>query len=323
MHDDMDDGADPEAEVVSLSPRTLLDSSRYACEICGQMFRREQNLVFHRRGHDMPRKRRDAAAAPRKKRRDEAAASRKKRVFVCLEPSCLRHHPSHALADHIGIKKHFLRKHGGHRQWACARCSKAYAVLNDYKAHVKTCGTRIFTRVDSFVEHRDTCSAAVGVSSPSVRGVAAAAASKPTARSPCRSSPSSDSVMAGVAVRNPAAPAFHRFLNQGPTPPTGIRGGGPHNLELQLMPPSCYAAATHSPQVPISLVDDDVGTELRRSIGFCSGDNRGGEFRPSLFTGHVVEERAVTGRYGYGELRDDRLILGLMRQRQHAMMNNV
>jgi transposase-like protein len=161
MMTDMDDGADPEAEVVSLSPRTLLDSSRYACEICGQMFRREQNLVFHRRGHDMPwkrdpaaaaapRKRRDAAA-PRKKRRDEAAASRKKRAFVCPEPSCLHHHPSHALADHCGIKKHFLRKHGGHRQWACARCSKAYAVLNDYKAHVKTCGGHsacgpIFTR---------------------------------------------------------------------------------------------------------------------------------------------------------------------------------
>ncbi|KAM0903816.1 hypothetical protein ACQ4PT_018427 [Festuca glaucescens] len=132
---------DPEAEVVSLSPQTLLDSSRYACEICGQMFRREQNLVFHRRGHDMPWKR-DPAAAPRKKRRDEAAAPRKKRVFVCPEPSCLHHHPSHALADHTGIKKHFLRKHGGHRQWACARCSKAYAVLNDYKAHVKSCGTR-------------------------------------------------------------------------------------------------------------------------------------------------------------------------------------
>ncbi|KAK1614889.1 hypothetical protein QYE76_020406 [Lolium multiflorum] len=157
MMTDMDDGADPEAEVVSLSPRTLLDSSRYACEICGQMFRREQNLVFHRRGHDMPPKKRDAAAAPpRKKRRDEAAASRKKRAFVCPEPSCLHHHPSHALADHCGIKKHFLRKHDGHRQWACARCSKAYAVLNDYKAHVKTCGGHscgsIFTRSSDGLE---------------------------------------------------------------------------------------------------------------------------------------------------------------------------
>ncbi|XP_047078694.1 zinc finger protein SHOOT GRAVITROPISM 5-like [Lolium rigidum] len=143
---------DPEAEVVSLSPRTLMDSSRYACDICGKMFRREQNLVFHRRGHDMPwtLKKLDAAAPPRRKRRDEAAASRKKRAFVCPEPSCLHHHPSHALADHCGIKKHFLRKHGGHRQWACARCSKAYAVLNDYKAHVKSCGGHsggpIFTR---------------------------------------------------------------------------------------------------------------------------------------------------------------------------------
>jgi hypothetical protein len=112
--------------------------------------------------------------------------------------------------------------------------------------------------------------------------------------------------MAGVAVRSPAAPAFHRFLDQGPTPPSGIRGGGAHNLELQLMPPSCYPAATHSPEAPISLADDDVATELRLSIGFCTGDNRGGEFRPPLFTEHVVEARPETGRYGYGELRDPR-----------------
>jgi len=46
--------ADPDAEVVALSPRTLLESDRYVCEICGQGFQREQNLQMHRRRHKVP-----------------------------------------------------------------------------------------------------------------------------------------------------------------------------------------------------------------------------------------------------------------------------
>jgi DNA-directed RNA polymerase subunit RPC12/RpoP len=125
-------GADPDAEVVSLSPRTLLESDRYVCEICGQGFQRDQNLQMHRRRHKVP----------WKLLKREAGEAARKRVFVCPEPSCLHHDPSHALGDLVGIKKHFRRKHSGHRQWACARCSKAYAVHSDYKAHLKTCGTR-------------------------------------------------------------------------------------------------------------------------------------------------------------------------------------
>jgi hypothetical protein len=124
--------ADPDAEVVSLSPRTLLESDRYVCEICGQGFQRDQNLQMHRRRHKVP----------WKLLKREAGEAARKRVFVCPEPSCLHHDPSHALGDLVGIKKHFRRKHSGHRQWACARCSKAYAVHSDYKAHLKTCGTR-------------------------------------------------------------------------------------------------------------------------------------------------------------------------------------
>nr|CAB3483209.1 unnamed protein product [Digitaria exilis] len=123
---------DPDAEVVSLSPRTLLESDRYVCEICGQGFQRDQNLQMHRRRHKVP----------WKLLKREAGEAARKRVFVCPEPSCLHHDPSHALGDLVGIKKHFRRKHSGHRQWACARCSKAYAVHSDYKAHLKTCGTR-------------------------------------------------------------------------------------------------------------------------------------------------------------------------------------
>ena len=124
--------ADPDAEVVALSPRTLLESDRYVCEICGQGFQRDQNLQMHRRRHKVP----------WKLLKREAGEAARKRVFVCPEPSCLHHDPSHALGDLVGIKKHFRRKHSGQRQWACARCSKAYAVHSDYKAHLKTCGTR-------------------------------------------------------------------------------------------------------------------------------------------------------------------------------------
>ncbi|OIW03374.1 hypothetical protein TanjilG_31821 [Lupinus angustifolius] len=145
---------DPDAEVVSLSPKTLLESDRYVCEICNQGFQRDQNLQMHRRRHKVPWKllKRETPVV-------------KKRVFVCPEPSCLHHDPCHALGDLVGIKKHFRRKHSNHKQWVCERCSKGYAVQSDYKAHLKTCGTRghscdcgrVFSRVESFIEHQDAC----------------------------------------------------------------------------------------------------------------------------------------------------------------------
>ena len=142
--------ADPDAEVVALSPRTLLESDRYVCEICGQGFQREQNLQMHRRRHKVPWrlvKRAPPGGGEGGGGGGGAAAAGgggapRKRVFVCPEPSCLHHDPAHALGDLVGIKKHFRRKHGGRRQWVCARCAKGYAVQSDYKAHLKTCGTR-------------------------------------------------------------------------------------------------------------------------------------------------------------------------------------
>ncbi|KAF8045854.1 hypothetical protein N665_4289s0001 [Sinapis alba] len=147
---------DPDAEVVSLSPRTLLESDRYICEICNQGFQRDQNLQMHRRRHKVPWK---------LLKRDNNLEV-KKRVYVCPEPTCLHHDPCHALGDLVGIKKHFRRKHSNHKQWVCERCSKGYAVQSDYKAHLKTCGTRghscdcgrVFSRVESFIEHQDNCS---------------------------------------------------------------------------------------------------------------------------------------------------------------------
>eukprot|EP01018_Ginkgo_biloba_P034868 Gb_41434 [translate_table: standard] len=134
-----------------------MESDRYVCEICNQGFQRDQNLQMHRRRHKVPWK-------LLKRETPEV----RKRVFVCPEPTCLHHDPCHALGDLVGIKKHFRRKHSSTKQWTCEKCSKGYAVQSDYKAHLKTCGTRghscdcgrVFSRVESFIEHQDNCIAA-------------------------------------------------------------------------------------------------------------------------------------------------------------------
>ncbi|KAG1358645.1 protein indeterminate-domain 7 [Cocos nucifera] len=147
---------DPDAEVIALSPKTLMATNRFVCEICNKGFQRDQNLQLHRRGHNLPWKLRQRSS------KDGA----RKRVYVCPEPTCVHHHPSRALGDLTGIKKHYSRKHG-EKKWRCDRCSKIYAVHSDWKAHVKTCGTReyrcdcgaLFSRKDSFITHRAFCDA--------------------------------------------------------------------------------------------------------------------------------------------------------------------
>ncbi|KAK3130195.1 hypothetical protein QOZ80_6BG0490250 [Eleusine coracana subsp. coracana] len=284
---------DPDAEVVSLSPRTLLESDRYVCEICGQGFQRDQNLQMHRRRHKVP----------WKLLKREAGEAARKRVFVCPEPSCLHHDPAHALGDLVGIKKHFRRKHSGHRQWACARCSKAYAVHSDYKAHLKTCGTRghscdcgrVFSRVESFIEHQDTCNAGRArpdLSSPACAGGGGATAPAGSSlhhqqapaslsRTASSTSPSSDIVIGQPAawpgppppMPSPTTAAFpaHRF-DQAPSPPPEHRGG--HNLELQLMPPysSSSTLTPRSPAFSSQGNDAAAATHLALSIGVGGGE---------------------------------------------------
>ncbi|XP_057743725.1 zinc finger protein GAI-ASSOCIATED FACTOR 1-like [Arachis stenosperma] len=148
---------DPNAEVIALSPTTLMATNRFICEICNKGFQRDQNLQLHRRGHNLPWKLRQRATT------EEAM---KKRVYVCPEKSCVHHNPARALGDLTGIKKHYSRKHG-EKKWKCDKCSKKYAVQSDWKAHQKTCGTReykcdcgtIFSRRDSFITHRAFCDA--------------------------------------------------------------------------------------------------------------------------------------------------------------------
>lgn len=92
---------DPNAEVVALSPTTLMATNRFVCEICNKGFQRDQNLQLHRRGHNLP-----------WKLRQRTTAEVKKRVYICPEPTCVHHNPSRALGDLTGIKKHYSRKHG-------------------------------------------------------------------------------------------------------------------------------------------------------------------------------------------------------------------
>ncbi|CAA7404264.1 unnamed protein product [Spirodela intermedia] len=121
---------DPNAEVIALSPKTLMTTNRFVCEICNKGFQRDQNLQLHLRGHNLP-----------WKLRQRSGKEVRKRVYVCPEPSCVHHDPSRALGDLTGIKKHFCRKHG-EKKFECEKCSKKYAVQSDWKAHAKTCGTR-------------------------------------------------------------------------------------------------------------------------------------------------------------------------------------
>uniref|UniRef100_A0A6N2KMD8 C2H2-type domain-containing protein n=1 Tax=Salix viminalis TaxID=40686 RepID=A0A6N2KMD8_SALVM len=146
---------DPDAEVIALSPKTLMATNRFVCEICNKGFQRDQNLQLHRRGHNLP-----------WKLKQRNSKEIKKKAYVCPEPTCVHHHPSRALGDLTGIKKHYCRKHG-EKKWKCEKCSKIYAVQSDWKAHSKTCGTReyrcdcgtLFSRKDSFITHRAFCDA--------------------------------------------------------------------------------------------------------------------------------------------------------------------
>ncbi|CAA6660935.1 unnamed protein product [Spirodela intermedia] len=135
---------DPDAEVIALSPKTLLATNRFVCEICNKGFQRDQNL------------------------QQRNSKEVRKKVYICPEVTCVHHEPSRALGDLTGIKKHFSRKHG-EKKWKCDKCSKKYAVQSDWKAHSKTCGTReyrcdcgtLFSRrarlEDSFITHRAFC----------------------------------------------------------------------------------------------------------------------------------------------------------------------
>ncbi|KAJ1419049.1 Zinc finger C2H2-type [Sesbania bispinosa] len=59
---------DPDAEVIALSPKTLMATNRFVCEICNKGFQRDQNLQLHRRGHNLPWKLRQRSSNEVRKR---------------------------------------------------------------------------------------------------------------------------------------------------------------------------------------------------------------------------------------------------------------
>ncbi|XP_057419643.1 zinc finger protein SHOOT GRAVITROPISM 5-like [Lotus japonicus] len=243
---------DPDAEVVSLSPKTLLESDRYVCEICNQGFQRDQNLQMHRRRHKVP----------WKLLKRETTQGQKKRVFVCPEPSCLHHDPCHALGDLVGIKKHFRRKHSNHKQWVCDKCNKGYAVQSDYKAHVKTCGTRghscdcgrVFSRVESFIEHQDTCN--MRLPRQELQALQPACSSR-TASS---TSPSNEANFSIAPLQGLPLPK--------PPPADQPSTSNTHNLELQLLSPSSTI-----PKENRNPRENHNETRLKLSIGSCTNND--------------------------------------------------
>ncbi|OAE24556.1 hypothetical protein AXG93_2415s1360 [Marchantia polymorpha subsp. ruderalis] len=115
---------DPDAEVVALSPKTLMATHKFTCEVCGRGFQREQNLQLHKRGHNLP-----GSLKPRANKDKEI----RKKVYVCPEPTCVHHDPARALGDLTGIKKHFCRKHG-EKKWKCDKCCKKRDSFVTHKA---------------------------------------------------------------------------------------------------------------------------------------------------------------------------------------------
>nr|KYP66733.1 Zinc finger protein MAGPIE [Cajanus cajan] len=193
---------DPDAEVIALSPKTLMATNRFVCEICNKGFQRDQNLQLHRRGHNLP-----------WKLRQRSSKEVRKRVYVCPEPTCVHHDPSRALGDLTGIKKHFCRKHG-EKKWKCDKCSKKYAVQSDWKAHSKICGTReykcdcgtLFSRRDSFITHRAFCDALAEESARSQPPTAAKASSESDSKAVTGDSPPPPPPTAGAVAAPPPLP---------------------------------------------------------------------------------------------------------------------
>lgn len=279
---------DPDAEVVSLSPKTLLESDRYVCEICNQGFQRDQNLQMHRRRHKVPWK--------LLKRETQEV---KKRVFVCPEPSCLHHDPCHALGDLVGIKKHFRRKHSNHKQWVCEKCSKGYAVQSDYKAHLKTCGTRghscdcgrVFSRVESFIEHQDACT--IRQARPEIQTLQPACSSR-TASS---TSPSSDTnnfslvSLPGLPMPKTSEP----ILLSSEQSNLASTSEQQRSLELQLLP--------SSNTLPFRNSDEAFATHLKLSIGSSDGGDRNDSSKTSSTCNERTLEVAKLKEFANEELK--------------------
>ncbi|KAL3525412.1 hypothetical protein ACH5RR_013784 [Cinchona calisaya] len=251
---------DPDAEVIALSPKTLLATNRFVCEICNKGFQRDQNLQLHRRGHNLP-----------WKLRQRSSKEIKKRVYVCPEPTCVHHDRSRALGDLTGIKKHFCRKHG-EKKWKCDKCSKKYAVQSDWKAHSKICGTReykcdcgtLFSRRDSFITHRAFCDA---LAEESAKAQTAEAPSVPTAAD--------------------KEPKLQTLASSPPPPPSAAAQPPPPaaliSSTLSVQNPEGPENPKQCPTPPQILEEASVVTNLTGTCGSSSSSSSHGSTSSSVF----------------------------------------
>lgn len=274
---------DPDAEVIALSPKTLMATNRFVCEICSKGFQRDQNLQLHRRGHNLP-----------WKLRQRSSKEVKKRVYVCPEPSCVHHDPSRALGDLTGIKKHFCRKHG-EKKWKCDKCSKKYAVQSDLKAHSKICGTReykcdcgtLFSRRDSFITHRAFCDALAQESAKTLPEKPPNANEEPKTQAVASSSP---------PPPPPPAPAPPTATESQP-PPTLPPPAAPKPLITPAVPPSTavmsFASSVQNAELRENPSTNSVGTATKQVLeeasavasltGNCSSSCSSGSTSNSVF----------------------------------------
>uniref|UniRef100_A0A5B7AU85 Putative Indeterminate(ID)-domain 5 isoform 2 n=1 Tax=Davidia involucrata TaxID=16924 RepID=A0A5B7AU85_DAVIN len=235
----------PDAEVIALSPKTLMATNRFICEVCNKGFQREQNLQLHRRGHNLP-----------WKLKQKTTKEVKRKVYLCPEPTCVHHDPSRALGDLTGIKKHYSRKHG-EKKYKCEKCSKKYAVQSDWKAHSKTCGTReyrcdcgtLFSRRDSFITHRAFCDALAQESARHPSGLS-------TIGSHLYGSSNHMSLGSGLSQISPLQDQ-NQNQNQNLVPSTNMLRLGP-KYEHLVVPPSTAFFMPHSNQgYPQQISHDD------------------------------------------------------------------
>ncbi|XP_055805003.1 zinc finger protein GAI-ASSOCIATED FACTOR 1-like [Solanum dulcamara] len=267
---------DPDAEVIALSPKTLLATNRFVCEICSKGFQRDQNLQLHRRGHNLP-----------WKLRQRSSNEVKKRVYVCPESTCVHHDPSRALGDLTGIKKHFCRKHG-EKKWKCDKCSKKYAVQSDLKAHSKICGTReykcdcgtLFSRRDSFITHRAFCDALAQESAKALPEKPPNANEEPKTQAVASSSPP------------PTPPAPPPATETQPPPPPA-----PKPLIIPAVPPSTsvmsFASSVQNSELRENPNTNSAGTATKQVLeeaaavasltGNCSSSCSNGSRSSSVF----------------------------------------
>lgn len=116
----------------------------FPCELCDKSFIRVQNLLKHRRVHNIPYVCNNLPV----ENNDE-----KRKVYVCPVTTCANHDRRNALSDLGSLRKHYKRKHG-EKSINCTKCEKMYAVEADLKAHLKICGTKEYVCICSSVFSR-------------------------------------------------------------------------------------------------------------------------------------------------------------------------